>query len=157
MKLLTLVALCSALGSVSAAPASDECLAKKWSKLTSCEEIRTDQDGRKIAFLQATCHGFHPEQKKWKKKSAGLDLNKCVMNVDGHLQPKQDGNLADNCTEMLVEKNDKEVVLSATCSGPLNNELDTVLSLGSFITVDNGDLTCFGFKGKDDPSYWEKD
>ncbi|RYC60320.1 hypothetical protein CHU98_g5885 [Xylaria longipes] len=158
MKLLTFVALHSALTGVLAAPVSDACLAKERSKIRSCDNFRVDQDNHDMAFLHADCQGFDQDEKKWRGYAAGLDLNKCIKSVNGHLQEGANGNFAPDCTDMNVKKDNKgQVILTATCSGPPpHDSIDNSIYLGSFISVKDGELTCFGLKEKDCPECWQK-
>ncbi|TGJ88367.1 hypothetical protein E0Z10_g395 [Xylaria hypoxylon] len=159
MKLLSILALQSAFISVFAAPLSDECQAQEWSKLKSCHNFVLDQDGRDMAYLHAECHGFDQKAGKWKNVAAQLDLNKCMVNVNGHLQKGGNGHFAPGCENMNVRQDTEKgaVIFTATCNGrPPYAAHDNSLDLGYFITVDNGELTCFGLREPPCPECWEE-
>ncbi|KAI0860803.1 hypothetical protein F4860DRAFT_524731 [Xylaria cubensis] len=145
MKLLTIIALQAALSGVSAAPASNDCLVKQRSKLKSCNGFSVDTgSSNKLAFLHAECLGYDDKAGKWNKVETGIDLNKCLVNVDGHLYGRENGGFKAQCDNVHVALDSASgaVNLTADCVGPVL-KLSTSIDLGQFITVDNGELCCF--------------
>ncbi|KAI0449706.1 hypothetical protein F5B21DRAFT_519880 [Xylaria acuta] len=131
MHLLTIIALQSALAGVLAAPVSNDYLVRDRSKLESCTDFSVDENGRTMAFLHAECHGFDDETGEWDKVETGLDLNKCMANVNGHLEKRKNGNFASGCRAMKVEVDDSDaVVFTAGCDGwPHYGTIDTSIDL----------------------------
>ncbi|RWA10902.1 hypothetical protein EKO27_g4215 [Xylaria grammica] len=127
MNLFIFIALQAVFRSVSAAPIPDECLSNERTKLRSCNGFSVDGGLPSLAFLHAECHGFDQKAGKWDKVETGLDLNKCMVNVDGHLTPRKDGHFAGGCEkEMNVVQDDKAgtVTFTATCNGNVKNSIE---------------------------------
>ncbi|TRX92085.1 hypothetical protein FHL15_006952 [Xylaria flabelliformis] len=146
MKLLTIITLQAALSGVSAAPAPNDCLVKQRSKLKSCNGFSVDTGtSNNLAFLHAECLGYDDKGGKWTKVETGIDLNKCLANVDGHLNGRKNGNFKVHCDNVYVALDSASGVvnLTANCVGPLLKR-QTSIDLGQFVTVDNGGLVCFG-------------
>ncbi|KAI1750321.1 hypothetical protein F4782DRAFT_509953 [Xylaria castorea] len=158
MKLLTIIALQVALSGVSAAPAPNDCLVKQRSKLESCSGFSVDQDANEMAFLHAQCHGYDQNAGKWNKVDTGLDLNKCMANVNNQLETRENGQFASKCKKMNVEVDTTSgaVIFTARCDGWQHyGASDSSIDLGHVITVDNGELVCFGMREATCPTCWQ--
>ncbi|KAI1734083.1 hypothetical protein F4680DRAFT_454268 [Xylaria scruposa] len=148
MKLLAIITLQAALGFVSGAPAPNDCLVKQRSKIKSCNGFSIDT-GLVPAYLHAECHGYDDKAGKWDKVETGMGLNKCLANVEGYLVGRENGNFEKRCRDPSIAQDATSgaVIMTAMCQGPLI-EAKTSIDLGQVITVENGDLVCFGQKEK---------
>ncbi|KAI0543868.1 hypothetical protein F4679DRAFT_590038 [Xylaria curta] len=148
MKPLTIITFQAALGIVSGAPAPNDCLVNQRRKLKSCNGFSLDT-GMVPAFLHAECHGFDDKAGRWDKVETGMDLNKCLANEQGRLVGRENGNFMIRCKDPSVAQDATSgiVVLTVICQGPIY-KAKTSIDLGQVITVENGNLVCFGQREK---------
>ncbi|KAI0423388.1 hypothetical protein F5Y09DRAFT_21855 [Xylaria sp. FL1042] len=137
MELLTAIALqCALIGSILASPViNPSVIISERKELRTCTNFVLDQGMQGLAYLHADCAAFNLGTGGRTKFSAGIDLNKCMGNVDGTLQPYQDGNFASNCQHLKVEADvppHGAIIFTAECDGgPSQDGTTTSIDLGT--------------------------
>ncbi|KAI1280259.1 hypothetical protein F5Y07DRAFT_338513 [Xylaria sp. FL0933] len=130
MKLRTVLPLqCALIGSISASPfINPSVIISERKELKTCTGFLLDQGMPGLAYLHADCPGSNLGTGEAANFSAGMDLNKCMQNEHGTLQPYQDGGFASSCKHMKVEADvppHGAIMFTADCDGGPSGGLST--------------------------------
>ncbi|KAE8371896.1 CVNH domain-containing protein [Aspergillus bertholletiae] len=104
----------------------------------SCGKVTIPKGGN---YMEAECVA-----KDGSKKKSSLDLNFCIRQTYGGMEPHADGHFWGNpgCTGCQVDKNEQNI-LRCTCMGSQLNTFKTAeLDLDRMVANSDGLLECYG-------------
>ncbi|KAI0013973.1 CVNH domain-containing protein [Xylariaceae sp. FL0662B] len=102
----------------------------------TCRRYTITQDGPN-AWILAYCRDKGGLQ--W---HSVLNLNHCIANDNGHMNPRQDGGFAASCHDLYLHS---DLTMTATCDGGDGSPASVFLN--DFINNDDGELICFDRRG----------